>query len=111
MLDISWQGRTVARVTTDEVMLEPSVTVFEIEHPHRRWAMCLGIFGQRVLAGDLVAPYSDERARLFARTVLIPDEIFCDLVEHPDAWVAEYFNVPLHEVAEKREDIRALVTF
>lgn len=109
---ISWQGRLVARVTTDEVMLEPSITVLEIEHPHRRWAMCLGIFGQRVLSGDIAAPYTESRARLFARTILIPDEIIwqrCEIAEDP--WIAEHLNVPLPEVREKREDIRALAIF
>lgn len=108
---IFWQGRLVARVTTDEVMLEPSITVLEFEHPHRRWAMCLGIFGQRVLSGDIAAPYTESRARLFARTILIPDEIFCDLATLPDPWIAEHLNVPLPEVREKREDIRALAIF
>lgn len=111
MLTISWQGRQVARVTADEIILEPSITVLEVEHPNRRWVMCMGIFGQRVLAGDPAAPYSDARARLFARTVLIPDEIICDLAELPDAWIAEYLNVPLTEIGEKRDDIRALAIF
>jgi hypothetical protein len=111
MLVISWQGRTVARVDDDDFDVEPHIEVLEADHPHRRWVTCLGLFGQRVLAGDIPAPYSDSRARLFARAVLLPDEIFCDLAELPDAWIAEHFNVPLAEVAEKREDIRALLTF
>jgi hypothetical protein len=29
----------------------------------------------------------------------------------PDTWIAEYLNVPLPELEEKREHIRSLATF
>lgn len=111
MLIISLLGRTAARVTADELVLEPSIAVLEVDHPHRRWVMCLGVFAQHVLSGEIAGPYSDSRARLFARAVLMPDDAFCEIADIPDVWIAEYFNVPLSEVEEKREDIRALAIF
>ena len=40
-----------------------------------------------------------------------PDELFFEVAELPDAWIAEYLNVPLQEIGEKREDLRALAVF
>jgi hypothetical protein len=41
----------------------------------------------------------------------MPDAEFCELADLPDAWLAEAFNVPLNQIAEKRDDLRALAIF
>jgi hypothetical protein len=77
----------------------------------RRWITCQALFAQYVLECRVAGTYSDRRACLFARTVLMPDAEFCELADLPDAWLAEAFNVPLNQIAEKRDDLRALAIF
>lgn len=111
MIVIHQSGDVVATVTREQICLRPRIEVLETDHPVRRWAVCQAVFGQHVLAGRIGGPYTPDRADLFVRHALLPDEAFCPFAELPDAWLAEYFNVPLKQVSEKRDDLRALAMF
>ena len=111
MLLIRYENRVVATVTRRRMSLAPNIEVLEVDHPVRRWCVVMAAFAQQVLAGDMPGPYSTPRACFFARVALLPDEEFCVLADLPDAQLAEIFNVPLPEIAEKREDLRALAIF
>jgi hypothetical protein len=103
--------RLDATVTADEAVLSPHLAVLEPDHPYRRWMACLVVFAQHVLASRIDGAYSLQRAELFARHALLPDDEFCQFLHLPDALLAEHFNVPLPQIAEKREDLRALLVF
>src|SRR3954452_1454339 len=105
MIVISYQGRECATVDESGVVMSDAVETFEPEHPVRRWAFCMAMFAHEVLAGRFEQPYSDQRARRFARNALLPDDEFVELYFCDDATLAECFNVPLEEINEKRTDI------
>lgn len=107
MLLITHQGRPAAIVARRRAYLLPSVALLEVDHPHRRWVTCLAFFAHDIANGCLPGPYSTRRAEHFARCALIPDDEFQALGRFPDSVLAEYFNVPLDQVAEKRVDLKA----
>lgn len=107
MLIITYQGRPSAIVARGRAYLLPSVALLEVDHPRRRWVTCMAFFGRDVGAGRLPGPYSTRRAEHFARCALLPDDEFMALEQFPAPVVAEYFNVPLEQVAEKRVDLEA----
>lgn len=111
MLHVHRGPRLAATVTVDDIHLAPAIEVLEPDHPVRRWAVCVAVFGQHILSGAIAGPYEAARADLFARNVLIPDDDFCGIAELPAVWLAEHFNVPLEQIFEKREDLRALAIF
>ena len=107
MLIITYTGRPAAVVARGRAYLLPPVALLEVDHPRRRWVTCMAFFGRDVAAGRLPGPYSTRRAEHFARCALLPDEEYAQLERFPDAVLAEYFNVPLEQVAEKRIDVEA----
>jgi len=107
MLIITHTDRAVAIVVRGRAYLLPTTALLEPEHPRRRWATCLAFFGRDVATGHQAGPYTTERAEHFARCALLPDEEFLPLEQFPDGVLAEYFNVPLDQVAEKRADFQA----
>ena len=105
MIIIRYGGRVVALVRPPLVEFPGHICALEADHPHRRWAFCLGLFALDVLEGNVPGPYTDDRAAQFARDALIPDEEFDDLEAFDDAVLAQHFNVPLSEIASKRTDL------
>ena len=107
MLIITYNGRPAAVVARGRAHLLPTVALLEPEHPRRRWVTCMAFFARDVSAGRLPGPYSTRRAEHFARCALLPDEEFRQIERYPEAVIAEYFGVPLEQVAEKRADLEA----
>jgi hypothetical protein len=107
MLIITYEGRPAAIVVRGRASLLPPVALLEPEHPRRRWATCMAFFARDVVNGRLDGPYSTRRAEHFARCALVPDDEFAAIERFPDHVLAEYFNVPLEQVGEKRADIEA----
>jgi hypothetical protein len=70
---------------------------------------CMAFFARDVASGRRPGSYSARRAEHFARCALLPDEEFAALERFPEPVIAEYFNVPLDQVTEKRVDLEAAV--
>src|SRR5689334_15480223 len=104
VLIVNHRGRPAAWVPSGRVDLYPRVAPFESGHPTRRWVTCTAIFAMEVLAGRMRGSFSQARADHFARCALMPDDEFANLAAADDAALAEYFNVPLEQVREKRID-------
>lgn len=107
MLIITYEGRPAALVVRGRAYLLPPLALLEPEHPRRRWTTCMAFFARDVANGRLSGPYSLRRAEHFARCALMPDDEFAPLDRFPDPVLAEYFNVPLEQVGEKRADVDA----
>ncbi|MFL5844344.1 MAG: hypothetical protein ACJ762_06590 [Solirubrobacteraceae bacterium] len=85
----------------------PRIAELDRGHPVRRWVVCLAMFAGYVLDGRVVGPFNERRAAHFARTALLPDNEFEPVEELADEVLAAYFNVPVEQIPEKREDLRA----
>ena len=108
MILVRHEGRVVAIVRPPVIEFPCRIVALEPDHPHRRWAFCLGLFALEVAEGRISGVYTDARAALFARQALIPDEEFADLASLDEAILAEHFNVPLSAIADKRADLEEL---
>lgn len=107
MLIITYERRPAAIVVRNRAYLLPSTAVLEVDHPRRRWVTCMAFFARDVASGKLEGPYSTRRAEHFARCVLMPEDEFVALVRYPGVVLAQYFNVPIEQIAEKRADLEA----
>ena len=105
VLLIRFAGRVSAVAAPGGIQLLPHIDALEEDHPSRRWVFCLCLFALDVIEERLHGSYSDTRAALFARQVLMPDDEFRSLAGYDDATLAECFNVPLEQIAEKRIDL------
>ena len=108
MLVLHHQGRPAAYVAAGTSKLAPHVLALEADHPTRRWVACLVVFAQDVAQGLLPVPFTPAAAEYFARCALMPDDDFAMESEACDASLAEMFNVPLEQVARKRDDVRLI---
>lgn len=69
----------------------------------------MALLGREMQRGPDAEPYDDARVEFYARTALVPDDDFLRLDDgRSDAALAEYFNVPLGEIAAKRHDLAFL---
>jgi hypothetical protein len=107
---IRLHNRLAATATTTGIQLAPHIDILEFDHPIRRWVTAMAFFAHEVLNGTIHGPYTQQRAEHFARTALIADDVFVAVDDQDDTWLAEQFNVPLAQVAEKRSDIRVRAT-
>ena len=104
----SSSGDLVALVAGRQAWFTAEVDALEEGHPERRFAMMLALVAILMRTGPDAEPYEAAKARFYARYILIPDTAFLlhSAIES-DAQLAERFNVPLREIAEKRRDLRA----
>ncbi len=103
---ISYNGAAVAVAGATRVWLAPAIDDLPRGHPLRRFvaAMCLCAYDAR---HDLVpGPYTDQRAELYARCVLLPDRAVADAARLTDAQLAARFEVPLEQARAKRSELR-----
>ena len=103
MQAITYQGRLVAGVAPDEIVLAPSIAQLESDHPHRRFvlAMCMDADDQ-LRTGHL---YSDKAAEQGARTLLMPTAAWQHAAGLSNPELAEAFNVPLDQVVQRRGEL------
>ena len=104
MQPVRYQGRVVALATRRGIFWSDRLEALEPDHPRRRFVREMCEFWRQVQLG-LPLPYTDDNAQLFARTRLMPDELFDLLDDRDDVELAELFNVPLEEVAPGRRDV------
>ena len=103
MQAITYQGRLVAGVAPDEIVLASSIAQLESDHPRRRFvlAMCMDADDQ-LRTGHL---YSDKAAEQGARTLLMPTAAWQHAAGLSNPELAEAFNVPLDQVVQRRLEL------
>jgi hypothetical protein len=105
MRPIRYANRTVALCEGDHVLLAPEIAVLEADHPRRRFVSLMCVYSAELdSAGRAAFAYRDGDAERYARSELIPDELFCPLARWPDDRLAEAFGVPLEQIESKRQD-------
>ncbi len=92
------------------VYLAPQAVLLPPYSPLAVFVMCMASYAVRVHQGSAPGPYTDRRAELFARLVLMDDDEFSrlDALDIGDRTLAGHFVVPVEQVAEKRADIEEL---
>ena len=103
MESITYEGRFVAVVFDERAHLHP-----EIEFGDRRVARFVFAMAAYVLNPDRIAdddPIEPGDCEFMARWLLMPNAAFAPLAHLPDSRLAEIFEVPLAEVARKRDDL------
>ncbi len=87
----------VAAATAERFLLSDELEHRPVGDPERTFVIYMCLYARDVLTGDLPGPYTEQRARRFARACLIPAE----LAERPGldtARVAAALGVPEHEL-------------
>ena len=96
----------VAFIDDVRVYLTSGLAVLERDHPRRRFVSMMALLGREMQRGPDAEPYDDARVEFYARTALVPHDEFLQLDDgRSDAALAERFNVPLSEIAAKRNDL------
>lgn len=114
MRQISYANRTVAFCEGDDVLLVTQVAALEPEHPKRRFVSMLCIYSAEIdarAADDEAGGFSAAEAERYARTELMPDQLFEALACRPDHELAEAFVVPLEQINKKRQDLAEAAWF
>lgn len=104
---VRYAGEVVAIARQDSVFLMPAIAVLELDHPRRRFVTAVALVGHQMSMEPFGEPYDDDLAQFYARILLMPNDDFGVLrgtMGDADL-LAEHFNVPLEQVAAKREDV------
>jgi hypothetical protein len=94
---IYYAGRLAACASATRLFLCHRLAHRPLDDPERTFAIYMGAYAADVLRGELPGPYTDERARQYARAALIAGE----LLEHDLPALertARALNVPASEL-------------
>jgi hypothetical protein len=101
---ITYQGRLVAGVDADKIVLAPSIAELEDDHPRRRFVLAMALYADHQLR--YTYPYDDDdAAERWARTLLMPETVWRHATLLSNVELAEAFNVPLDQVVQRRRDL------
>ena len=96
---INYQGRLVACATAQRWILCGELDARPPGDPERTFVIYMCAYAGAVLRGQLPGPYTDHRARAYARAALIPDELLERPCPNPQR-TSIALGVPLWELAQ-----------
>jgi hypothetical protein len=105
---LRYRGEILGFAGATRFYLVPHIERLPNDHPLVRMACLMALFALQVRNGEVDGPYTDDRAELYARCALIPDDEFVRLLSEDweDEILASHFAVPTEQVAEKRLDLQ-----
>jgi hypothetical protein len=105
---VSYGGAVVALAGATRYYLAPQVAARDAGDPLVAFAALMCAYAEGVRSRRLAGPYTDERAEMFARAVLIDDDEFrhLDANGYDDLLLAGHFQVPTEQIPAKRCDLR-----
>jgi len=103
---ISYNCAPAAVAGATRVWLAPAIDDLPRGHPLRRFVAAMCLYAHDVPGGLVPGPYSDQRAELYARCLLLPDQAVTAATTLTDAELAERFGVPLEQARAKRGELR-----
>jgi hypothetical protein len=103
---LRYRGEVLGFAGATRFYLVPHIERLPGDHPLVRMACLMALFACQIREGSVGGPYTDERAELYARCALIPDDEFAELERGNwgDATLADHFGVPVEQICEKRLD-------
>jgi hypothetical protein len=104
---IMYNGEIAATVGARRVYLAGRVRELDGAEPLVLFISLMGAYALHLRNEPKFGPYSDESAERFARCVLMDDDEFrmWDANGFDDELLAGHFDVPVEQVAKKRDDI------
>ena len=104
---VVYRGELVALVGPERFhLIAPWLQDRPDDDPEVRFVTFMCHYRQQIELGELPAPFTSERAELFARCVLIdPDELEARW-SLPDDQLATFFGVPADQIAVARRECR-----
>jgi hypothetical protein len=107
---ISYRGRAAAMAGPERFYLAPHISQRPDGDAVKTFVCYLALYARDVLTGQLPdepSRYFPARGERYARACLIPTREFLPLADRPDAELAEHFNVPLEQIAARRDELTA----
>jgi len=99
---ITYRGRTVAAVTPQRVFLGDELEDRPRGDPELTFVIYMALCAGDILNGRLPGPYTDDDARIYARTALIPDEVLERSAPAGEEHLARGLGVPVEELRVAR---------
>jgi hypothetical protein len=94
---VRYRGRTVAGATSQAVFVTPDLAARPTGDPEVRFILYMAAYAREILAGELPGPYTDDKAKRFARAALIPEELYERPIDDIPA-MAAYLGMPADEL-------------
>ena len=107
-LTLTYEDQPVARASRERFWLAPHVESLPDGHPTKRLVAFMALYARDVLAGELPAPYSDERARRFARLALVEPLTYEAHFQLADDQLAAVLRLPVAEMPHVRREQHAV---
>ena len=104
---VLYDGRPAAVAGATRVWLAPGVDALPRGHPVARFVAAMCLYARDVREELVPGPYSDARAELYARCLLLPDRAAAAAAGLSDQELAEARGVPLEQVRAKRRELEA----
>lgn len=108
-LTLTYEDRPAALAARERFWLAAHVEALPDGHPTKRLVAFMALYARDVLAGELPAPYSDERARRFARLALVEPLTYEAHHQLADNQLAAVLRLPLAEMPHVRREQHAAV--
>ena len=103
-ITITYHQRAAARAGAERFWLAAHIQTLPDGHPVKRVVAFMALYARDVLRGDLPGPYSDERARTFARLALVDPDTWAAHHTASDEQLATLLELPLDEIPAVRRD-------
>ncbi len=105
-ITLTYEQRTAALAAPERFWLAAHIEARPDGDPTKRLVTFMAIYARDILAGELPEPYSDERARRFARLALVEATTYHAHRRRRDRELAAALGLPIAEIpAVRREQI------
>ena len=104
---VLYDGRPAAVAGATRVWLAPEVHALPRGHAVARFVAAMCLYARDVHEELVPGPYSDARAELYARCLLLPDRAAAAGADLSDKQLAEAWGMPLEQVRAKRCELGA----
>ena len=103
-ITVTYRHQVAALAAPAHVWLAAHVLALPNGDAAKRMVCFMCFFAREVLTGQFPGPYTDQRARTFARLALIDPILFAQHEHLDDEQLAELVGVPLDEITAARAD-------
>jgi hypothetical protein len=103
-ITLTYDGQHVALAGRERFWLAAHIEALPDGHPTKRLISVMALFARDVLTGDLPGPYTEERARSFARLALVDPNAYHAHRRCQDTELAAVIGLPVSEIPDVRRE-------